>query len=72
MVAQPDGKVLVLSDDVHNSSSVPNGLARLNLDGSIDPGFSAGETAGYPDRLVIVALRQDGRILGGQKFRVFQ
>jgi len=71
VVAQPDGKVLVLSDDVHNSSSVPNGLARLNPDGSIDLGFSAGESAGYPDRLLTVTLRQDGRILVGRSFEYF-
>ena len=71
VMAQPDGKVLVLSDDVHDSNSVPNGLARLNPDGSIDAGFSAGESTGHPDRLVIAALRPDGRILVGKSFEYF-
>jgi uncharacterized delta-60 repeat protein len=66
VAVQPDGKILIGGDfAVVNGSSHPR-LARLNLDGSVDPTFDAGSGPSGPVRAI--ALQPDGKILIGGSF----
>ncbi len=60
---QPDGRIL-LGGDFDTYNGVPAmGLARLNVDGSLDTGFNTGD--GITGSVKAVALQDDGRILVG-------
>ncbi|HSK12124.1 MAG TPA: delta-60 repeat domain-containing protein, partial [Phnomibacter sp.] len=59
-VQQPDGKIIVVGFFKNYNGTPRNGIARINLDGSIDAGFDPG-TGG--DNIYSVALRPDGKIL---------
>jgi len=73
IVVQPDGRILVGGAfDTYDSIS-RNGLARLNADGSLDPGFSIGTGVGGMGvpTVYAIALQQDGKILVGGDFAAF-
>ncbi len=66
IVLQPDGKVLVGGWFTNFNGVTHPGIVRLNTDGSLDPGFSAGSG---PDGIILsVALQSDGKILIGGFF----
>jgi uncharacterized delta-60 repeat protein len=66
---QPDGKIIVGGAfSVFGFNSVGN-LTRVNPDGSIDAGFSAG--VGTDGAIDSVALRADGKIVFGGAFTTF-
>ena len=74
MVLQPDGKILVGGKVVHENIS-HFGLARYNIDGSLDLSFnSSGKVfvnAGNSPELWAIALQNDGKILlGGNSITV--
>ncbi|WP_345237333.1 IPT/TIG domain-containing protein [Hymenobacter saemangeumensis] len=66
---QADGKVVVGgSFSLYNSAAVPNGLLRLNANGSRDTSFNNGGT-GFPSSTIYgVALQPDGQVLAGGIF----
>jgi uncharacterized delta-60 repeat protein len=67
-VQQPDGKIVVVGFFKNYNGTPRNGIARINLDGSLDAGFDPG-TGG--DNIYSVALRPDGKILIGGFFTSF-
>jgi uncharacterized delta-60 repeat protein len=58
LALQPDGKVLVGGDFHKLGGDIRPGFARLNTDGSLDPGFTPGFSAGY-----FLLIQPDGRIM---------
>jgi uncharacterized delta-60 repeat protein len=73
LAVQPDGRIVVggsFSNISVGGVSVPRrGIARLNADGSIDPGFNPGIDDDSEEwRVQAVALQADGRILVGGAF----
>ncbi|MBP6390412.1 MAG: hypothetical protein KA352_05940 [Flavobacteriales bacterium] len=58
---QPDGKLLIVGTFAHYNGSPAGRIARLNTDGSLDPGFNSGTGANFDLRSV--ALQPDGKIL---------
>ena len=74
MALQPDGKIIVGGSFRGVNGALRNGLARLNLDGSIDPQFHFSEaildfTSAYPSiQVEALALQPDGQILIGGSF----
>ncbi|MGI4869563.1 MAG: hypothetical protein ACRYFX_00110 [Janthinobacterium lividum] len=70
VVLQPDGKVLVGGTfTTYNGAPVPNGLVRLNPDGSLDTGFTSG-LAGPTPKVHALALQVDGKIVVGSAVQV--
>lgn len=70
IVIQGDGKILVggLFDSYNGVAGVPDGLIRLNTDGSVDASFS-GITSGFDSQQVMaLAIQSDGKILVGGSF----
>ncbi len=67
---QPDGKVLLGGNFVFLVNGTgQTGLARLNLDGSLDPAFDAGTgISGSNANVNALALQSDGKILVGGTF----
>ena len=64
VVLQADGKVLVGGGfTTYNGSTVPQGLVRLNPDGSLDAGFASGISG--PLSVFALALQPDGKVLVG-------
>lgn len=64
MVKQPDGKIIV-GGSFDGINGVPRqGLARLNVDGSLDAAFDAGLNGGVE----AAALQADGKIVVGGSF----
>lgn len=69
LVLQPDGKILVSGSFTEYDGVARNGIARINLDGSLDASFDPGVG---PDTLVkCLALQPDGKILIGGLFTTF-
>jgi uncharacterized delta-60 repeat protein len=64
---QPDGKLLVVGQFTSFNGVAAGQIARLNDDGSVDPGFVAAVTAGEPT-VHSVAVQPDGRVLVGGMF----
>ncbi len=69
---QPDGKIVVVGMIEVGSGSYDFGVARLNADGSLDPGFGAGgkSTFGFSDgdysngdQATAIAVQPDGKIV---------
>jgi uncharacterized delta-60 repeat protein len=66
MVVQSNGKIVVGGSFVSFNSTWPDGIARLNADGTLDPTFDPGSGARFYVRSV--ALQSDGKILIGGSF----
>jgi uncharacterized delta-60 repeat protein len=74
LALEPDGQVLVGGDfSTYNgdlSGVTPDGLVRLNVDGSRDTGFNA-SNAGSNGILYALALAPDGQVLAGGNFTFY-
>lgn len=66
LAVQPDGKILVGGNFTTFNGTTMNYLARLNADGSLDPGFTPG--TGPDGYIYTIALQGDGKILIGGSF----
>jgi len=64
MAAQPDGKTIIGGEFTTVGGQPRANIARLNADGSVDPGF----TAGTVGPVYCVAVQADGKILLGGSF----
>ncbi|WP_400191263.1 T9SS type A sorting domain-containing protein [Hymenobacter sp. B81] len=76
LARQPDGKIVVGGSFIthNNVNGTPNGLARLNADGSLDTSFNY--TAGNNDTgvngtVAALALQADGKIVVGGTFTAY-
>jgi uncharacterized delta-60 repeat protein len=67
IVMQPDGKVLIAGEFTTVRGALRNRIARLNPSGSVDREFDPG--TGPDNRVSVVALQTDGKILLGGYFR---
>ena len=63
---QADGKVIVGGNFTGYNGTPVNRLARLNMDGNLDPSFSVG--TGFDGLVYSLALQMDGKILVGGFF----
>src|SRR6267142_1773979 len=71
VAVQPDGKILVAGTfaTFNGTALNVNAIARLNADGSLDPGFNPGTGAEGPiAKIYSVALQADGKVLVGGTF----
>lgn len=66
---QPDGKVLIGGEFTTYDGVVRNGLARLNVDGSIDTTFGGG--TGADASVLAIVLQEDGKIIIGGEFTFY-
>ncbi|MBH8559365.1 T9SS type A sorting domain-containing protein [Hymenobacter negativus] len=74
LVQQPDGKVLVggLTFTTYNgNANAPDGLLRLNADGTLDTGFNNGSPRGVNASVYALALQPDGKVLVGGLFTTY-
>jgi len=72
LLSQPDGKIVIAGHDSGWIGETPNGILRLNLDGSVDNGFQVPEgVLGHQNEIGALALRPDGRILLGKAYSFF-
>ncbi len=62
---QPDGKVLVGGEFTNYNGTPINGIARLNLDGSLDSSFDVGTGTGLNSIVYDIKIQSDGKILLG-------
>lgn len=60
-VLQPDGKIIIVGGFLSVNGIARGGVARLNVDGTLDLGFSQGDGAVGP--VENVALQADGKVL---------
>lgn len=68
-IAQSDGKVLLAGYFTAINGVTRNGVARMNADGSLDPGFDPGPGA---NQLVwTMVLQPDGRLVAGGAFTTY-
>jgi uncharacterized delta-60 repeat protein len=67
IVAQSDGKVLIVGGFRTVNGTARGGIARLNSDGTLDTSFGNG-LAGANDYVYAVALQSDGKLLIGGDF----
>lgn len=67
MVLQPDRKLLVGGQFATFNGTPCSQIVRLNIDGSVDQGFSASLTAGEPT-IHSLAVQSDGKVLIGGMF----
>lgn len=67
LIVQADGKVLAAGKFTSMNGAAMGHVARLNTDGSLDPGFNPG--AGADDFVFAMAMQPDGKILLGGMFR---
>jgi len=63
---QPDGKILIGGFFTNYNGTGRNNVARLNADGTLDPGFDPG--TGANGSVYSIALQPDGKILIGGRF----
>jgi uncharacterized delta-60 repeat protein len=63
MVSQPDGKVVVTGPFDKVDGTNRSGIARLNINGSLDTGFDSGSLFGNPNLVDVPTLQPDGKIL---------
>lgn len=66
---QPDGKIIVVGLFTTFAGQSSNNIARLDADGTLDTGFTAG--SGFDDQPSAVALQSDGKILVVGQFTTF-
>ncbi|MDO7877481.1 T9SS type A sorting domain-containing protein [Hymenobacter sp. ASUV-10] len=63
LALEPDGQVLVGGlSTFYNGVNVPDGLVRLNADGTYDPTFNGGNT-GITGTVMALAVEPDGQVL---------
>ena len=65
-ILQPDGRIVVAGRFTMFSGFPRNRIARLNVDGSVDPTF--GLSGGINNTPFALALQKDGRIIVGGQF----
>ncbi|MGZ4972148.1 MAG: immunoglobulin domain-containing protein [Limisphaerales bacterium] len=68
MVVQPDGRILIGGDFSTVNSQTRFGVARLNVDGTLDGTFTA--TNSFSGSVRAIALQADGKVLLGGSFNV--
>jgi len=66
---QTDGKILVGGGFISYNGTSRNGIARLNIDGSIDQSFDPG--TGFNAAVTTLSIQQDGKIVVGGLFTMF-
>jgi uncharacterized delta-60 repeat protein len=66
---QTDGKVLIGGDFLTYNGVSRNGIARLNVDGSLDNSFDIGSGVNYAVKAM--AIQPDGNIILGGDFTIF-
>ena len=66
LAVQPDGKIVIGGNFLYLGGYTVDGFARLNADGSIDFTFNPGD--GADQRVLVVALQPDGKVLIGGAF----
>ncbi|HKZ77799.1 MAG TPA: delta-60 repeat domain-containing protein, partial [Pyrinomonadaceae bacterium] len=67
---QPDGKMVIGGDftSYNDDAAAPNGVIRLNADGTLDPTFNAGGAGANGADVRAVAVQPDGKIVIGGAF----
>lgn len=68
LALQPDGKIVIVGQFLRVSEQVRNGVARVNADGTLDPGFAPSLIAASYSAVIVQA---DGRIVIGGGFGQF-
>jgi len=69
---QSDGKVLLAGDfGSYDGSPIPEGLVRLNADGSLDEDFSENLGTGFDTAVRFMTLQSDGKIIASGNFQSF-
>lgn len=73
MILQPDGKILIGGNFSAYGPTERNGIARLNINGSLDTSFNPGTGAAAAGSAIVYAIAQqlDGKILVGGDFTSF-
>ncbi len=61
LVVQPDSRIVIAGSFLGVNGVPSSGVARLNANGTIDPGFSVG--SGADDTVIRIKLLEDGRFL---------
>jgi len=71
LALQPDGKLLAGGFFTAYNGTNRNGIARLNTDGSLDPGFDAGTGFSRPD-VQSFSVLSNGQVLVGGSFNSYK
>lgn len=72
LTLQPDGKILIGGYFTQINGTNRNGIARLNANGTLDPGFDPGAgIGGHQPWVYAIALESDGRMIVGGMFSFF-
>lgn len=66
---QQDGKILIGGEFTEVNGIPANGIARLNVDGSVDPSFNIG--TGANGQVYTISIQEDGKIIVGGEFSTF-
>lgn len=66
---QEDNKIIIGGRFINYDGQDRNGIARLNTDGSLDPGFDPG--TGFDGGVEALAIQPDGKIIVGGNFSNF-
>lgn len=69
LAVQTDGKIIIGGDFTRVNGIARKNIARLNLDGTLDPSFDSG--SGFDDLINDLAVQTDGRILVGGNFNKY-
>lgn len=69
IIRQLNGKLVIGGGFTNVDGAAMNRLARLNPDGSVDPGFTPGTAAS--DLVLSLALQSDGRLVAGGLFATY-
>ena len=71
IVIQPDNKILITGGIIYNSITLPNGITRLNVNGSLDNTFNSGGTGFSGGTPYALQIQLDNKILLGGDFTVY-
>ncbi len=63
VLVQPDGKILIAGDFTSVNGTSANGYARLDANGTLQPGFSLPDNPYYPYTSALLGVQSDGKIL---------
>lgn len=66
---QSDGKILVGGNFTDYNGTIQNRITRLNTNGNLDISFNIG--MGFDDKVRIIAVQNDGKILVGGEFQKY-